>query len=102
MKTLDLISFDDEAINLLENTKKVYPWYKLDPVWQEEIQRVGINKFIKTRGQPARLDILAQHPLFTYLYGNPTSLVQAANCYLQNRKSNKNGKLLEIYNMMKK
>ena len=50
MKTLDSISFDDEAINLLENTKKVYPWYKLDPVWREEIDRVGINKFIKTRG----------------------------------------------------
>ena len=45
---------------------------------------------------------MAKHPLFKYLYGNPTSLVQAANCYLHNAKQRESGKLTEIYQMLDK
>ena len=47
------------------------------------------------------MDLLEKHPLFESLNGNPTSLIQAANCYLHEINEREEvGKLNSIYRQM--
>ena len=90
-----------EAIDLMNDTKEnEYPWNEIDAIWKKEIDDKGIEGFI-LKARDRQFTLLAKHPLFVKLYGNPTAIVQAANCYLHHIKDQKSGKLVEIYGMLK-
>ena len=62
----------------------------------------NLRNYLNLHGQRARLALLEKHPLFKYLEGNPTSLIQAANCYLHEIIDRVEvGKLKSIYELMK-
>ena len=94
-----IISLDEEAIDLVTNT----PLDNMKSDWLREIaqDKARLKDHLKHNGHRARMDLLEKHPLFEYLNGNPTSLIQAANCYLHEINERKVvGKLKSIYQLM--
>ena len=71
--------------------------------WLKEIARdkARLKDHLRQNGHKARMDLLDKHPLFEFLNGNPTSLIQAANCYLHEiHEREEVGKLNSIYKLM--
>ena len=95
------IDLNHEAVDLISNT--TFEDMKIARELRDTVtNKKNLSTYLKQNGQRARLALLEKHPLFEYLFGNPTSLIQAANCYLHEIEDQVEvGKLKSIYKLMK-